>query len=34
MPGTGPGSPQECGTAAHVAEEVVRDIAEWIARVK
>ena len=34
MPGTGPGNPQEYATAAHVAEEVVRDIAAWIGKVK
>ena len=34
MPGTGPGNPQEYAIASHVAEEVVRDIAEWIAGVK
>lgn len=30
MPGTGPGNPQEYAIAAHVAEEVIADIADWI----
>jgi len=30
MPGSGPGSPQEYAVPGHVAEDVVRDIAEWI----
>lgn len=34
MPGTGPGNPQEYAVAGHVAEEVVRDIAEWIAELE
>lgn len=32
--GTGPGSPQEYSTPGHVSEEVVRDIAAWIAQWK